>query len=50
MENFRATIAILKGDLCGLIANAIYPYSDALKGHRFSVAAGDGKIEVSQNV
>ncbi|MFQ5598480.1 MAG: hypothetical protein ACE5GK_10570 [Nitrospiria bacterium] len=48
MERLCVTIGIVKGDLCGFIASAIYPYSDALSGHRFSVVAEDGKIAVSQ--
>ncbi len=48
MESFRASLAFLKGDLCELIASAILNYTEALNGHRFSVSAENGKIDVSR--
>ncbi len=47
MNDFRAQIAIMKNDLCGLIHSAIADYREALDGHKFSIRSENGALEVS---
>ncbi len=47
MNEFRAHLAIMKNDLCGLILSAIDVYQEALDGHAFSVRSKNGALEIS---
>ncbi|NKE70209.1 ATP-binding protein [Candidatus Manganitrophus noduliformans] len=46
MENFRANLAIIKGDPAALIQSALRDYAEALEGGRFVVEAKQGAIRV----
>ncbi|MFY9269005.1 MAG: hypothetical protein WAO55_04565 [Candidatus Manganitrophaceae bacterium] len=46
MENFRANLAIIKGDPAALIQSALREYTEALEGGRFVVEAKQGAIRV----
>ena len=48
MENFRANLAIIKGDPGALIQSALREYAQALDGSRFVVEANEGKIQVKE--
>lgn len=47
MDDFRAQIAIMKNDLCGLIRSVIDGYREALDGHEFSIRSEKGALEIS---
>ena len=46
MEEFRAQVAVMKKDLCGLIRSGLRPFTDALQGQVFWVAGRSGEIHV----
>jgi hypothetical protein len=48
MENFRANLAIIKGDPAALIASALREYTEALEGGRFVVEVKEGEVQIKE--
>ncbi|TAK06523.1 MAG: hypothetical protein EPO39_08720 [Candidatus Manganitrophaceae bacterium] len=48
MENFRANLAIIKGDPAALIASALREYTEALDGGQFVVEVKEGEIQIRE--
>ncbi len=48
MENFRANLAIIKGDPGALIAGALREYTEALEGGRFMVEVKKGEVQIKE--